>query len=693
MASLSSQTTDFPFMIWTLQRTGGTNLTNRLVEWSHLPGIQHEPFNLDRCYGNVTKGWMENKNLLALRSAIEAIVQRGVIIKHCVEIGPWEITRTLAEATCRANYRHLFLYRKKPVDRLLSLHFAKLYGIWGPGGKMKQGEELEKKIFAVPLPLAELIGHEKRCALLLTKTWEWLEAQGAAPMAIAYEDIYRTPDSTLPIQTLLPVLEHLGLSKGETENRHFIQSVLERGDQGTRNYYTLFQGREQLELELKSLELFSPLTLAETRLKVVSEEHDCPWIEHLNIDTIPRLYLPDQPFGIGGVVVLRPEAPEKTMLSLVESKKNGSHFDIKWGIASPWIAQKFPEAKNAKNARFKANELRITPDSALELQMITMAGEKITLFRICVSQASHSSERPVIGEIYATLKQLATQSHRDETLYIDLHKTLELFPEEARKEVWLESYILLEALYLKNAKSTFAYLQRLQKLYLKENKKEWFDLFWAEILKVIHPKTLSQYGYITALANRNQQEVWRDISKYVDRLATFGYECFINSGTLLGAVRDGQLIAHDEDVDLAVVLKSQRLEEIVAEWIALKNKLKGMKLLDMKFETKKATHIKIGQAGGVSVDLFPAWIIQDRVFIYPHTSGDIDIGTLLPLKSIKMCDIPLPIPQRPEAILEINYGCEWRVPDVAFKFNWREASAKFHEFELCLKQHREDHPA
>lgn len=34
-----------PFIIWTLQRTGGTNLAQRLVELSGLKGAQHEPFN------------------------------------------------------------------------------------------------------------------------------------------------------------------------------------------------------------------------------------------------------------------------------------------------------------------------------------------------------------------------------------------------------------------------------------------------------------------------------------------------------------------------------------------------------------------------------------------------------------------------------------------------------------------------
>ncbi len=45
-----------PFIIWTLQRTGGTNLTVRLVELSGLESFPHEPFNIERIHGHITKG-------------------------------------------------------------------------------------------------------------------------------------------------------------------------------------------------------------------------------------------------------------------------------------------------------------------------------------------------------------------------------------------------------------------------------------------------------------------------------------------------------------------------------------------------------------------------------------------------------------------------------------------------------------
>jgi hypothetical protein len=113
-----------PFIIWTLQRTGGTNLTSRLVEKFGLKETDHEPFNLGRLYGNVTKHWNDYKDAAVLHCSMQAIAAERNVIKHCMEMVPWEVTRALAEAAVHAGYKHLFLYRESPRDRLLSLHFV-----------------------------------------------------------------------------------------------------------------------------------------------------------------------------------------------------------------------------------------------------------------------------------------------------------------------------------------------------------------------------------------------------------------------------------------------------------------------------------------------------------------------------------------------------------------------------------------
>jgi hypothetical protein len=42
------RTVSSPFIIWTMQRTGGTTLTDLLMSMSEHPGAEHEPFNWAR---------------------------------------------------------------------------------------------------------------------------------------------------------------------------------------------------------------------------------------------------------------------------------------------------------------------------------------------------------------------------------------------------------------------------------------------------------------------------------------------------------------------------------------------------------------------------------------------------------------------------------------------------------------------
>lgn len=87
-----------PFVIWTLQRTGGTNLTRQLVRLSGLPRTEHEPFNEGRAYGHVTAAWRKDRDALAMGAAMQEIAAEHQVIKHCVEMVPPEINGGLALA-------------------------------------------------------------------------------------------------------------------------------------------------------------------------------------------------------------------------------------------------------------------------------------------------------------------------------------------------------------------------------------------------------------------------------------------------------------------------------------------------------------------------------------------------------------------------------------------------------------------
>ena len=63
-----------PFIIWTFRRTGGTNTSSRLFEFSDFKVHQHEPFNADREYNWILIHWKKHKDKQHLYSQLDKIL-------------------------------------------------------------------------------------------------------------------------------------------------------------------------------------------------------------------------------------------------------------------------------------------------------------------------------------------------------------------------------------------------------------------------------------------------------------------------------------------------------------------------------------------------------------------------------------------------------------------------------------------
>ena len=394
-----------PFIIWTLQRTGGTNLTQQLTVRSGLPGTEHEPFNQGRIFGHVTEQWLKDRDPDQLQRAVESVCQRGVIIKHCVETVPWEITEALVRASVRAGYRHLFLYRKNALDRLLSLHFAQKTGVWGPNMRSfvettgareadtnATPEEVGQGALAEAVPVEKLVNHEKHCVQTLTRTWHLLHAQGAQPQAIAYEDVYRTSGPEQPVCVLLPVLQYLGLSENEAADRAWVGEVVGTGDQGTCNKYRDFPGVGELAKRIQAVAPFlpdgEPLSIEAI---IVAEGH--PWIERCFIDVLPSKVIPNGTFELGGVIVLSRQAPSE--LALQVENASGA-IQVEWWLPSQRMAAEYPQGANSANARFLVRGLSFKAENerGLLLSLSSANAEKLVVAEVVLH------ETPDFSQIY-----------------------------------------------------------------------------------------------------------------------------------------------------------------------------------------------------------------------------------------------------------------------------------------------------
>ena len=240
-----------PFIVWTLRRTGGTNLAQALFDRAPFPALPHEPFNIDRLHGPITRRWLAERDPEAFARALGPILERGSLIKHCVETVEGFPNTLLADASQRAGYRHLFLYRRDPLERLLSLVHAERSGIWGSRDASTKPEDPE--VFRRPLDIAWLVSHEREARAALAAVHGRLRELGAELASVSFEEIFLTQVREDAARKIRGILMLLGLARTDLEDRAWIDGVLGQGDQGTRSRYHRFADRGVLASALAGL--------------------------------------------------------------------------------------------------------------------------------------------------------------------------------------------------------------------------------------------------------------------------------------------------------------------------------------------------------------------------------------------------------------------------------------------------------
>lgn len=205
-----------------------------------------------------------------------------------------------------------------------------------------------------------------------------------------------------------------------------------------------------------------------------------------------------------------------------------------------------------------------------------------------------------------------------------------------------------------------------------------FVAFEALLKSGLGEERLTSHGFqAQSFADMDHTPIWDRIGEHMGFLTKQGYEVFLNSGTLLGVVRDGRLIDHDDDIDLAIILHADSAESAAQEWSALRATMREAGIL-VEEQMMSDAIFKLTGHRDVKFDLFPAWFEGDKLFVYPHTFGDLTRDDVLPLS--KCAKTGHHIPADSEKMLANNYGTEWRTPDPYFKFPWNSAKRKFKTF-------------
>ncbi|MFC0279467.1 hypothetical protein ACFOHK_19910 [Falsigemmobacter intermedius] len=184
-----------PFIIWTLQRTGGTTLAHLLISLSQSPTLGHEPFNPDRRLGGLHKAFLETRDEEALRAGIRTALAGAGSMKHCHELVPPRLNEILMEETTAAGWTAVILDRQNDSARMLSLITAQLTGAWGKALADQVVRDCEAGTRVLPPADLEAArrglwnGWQRRRHLAAA-----FADRGLRPEVVLFEEVYDDPD-------------------------------------------------------------------------------------------------------------------------------------------------------------------------------------------------------------------------------------------------------------------------------------------------------------------------------------------------------------------------------------------------------------------------------------------------------------------------------------------------------------------
>lgn len=156
----------------------------------------------------------------------------------------------------------------------------------------------------------------------------------------------------------------------------------------------------------------------------------------------------------------------------------------------------------------------------------------------------------------------------------------------------------------------------------------------------------------------------------VDVLSTdCALPAWIAFGSLLGAVREGRIIPHDNDLDIAYLSPAGNPVDVAREMFRVSRALqrRGMRVLT---KTGSFVTVLMAMPGGaqMAIDVYACFYVGEILYESSSVGAAVPRDALLPLGTVTLEGRRFPAPRDPPALLEASYGPGWEVPDPAFRY-------------------------
>lgn len=189
------------------------------------------------------------------------------------------------------------------------------------------------------------------------------------------------------------------------------------------------------------------------------------------------------------------------------------------------------------------------------------------------------------------------------------------------------------------------------------------------------PQVVNKWGRVARSFEGRDAALVEEVLDEVEHLIAvvrnaLGIDLFVTGGTLLGPVRDGRIMANDDDADLAYLSAHENPSDVALESFEIERVLQrqGYELV-----RHSSGHLQLMFPGGTVtdrfyIDIFSYFVCSGWFYGTFHARERAEQVTVLPVKPLAVNGRMLPGPAEPEQLLQAIYGPGWRTPDPTFTF-------------------------
>ena len=191
--------------------------------------------------------------------------------------------------------------------------------------------------------------------------------------------------------------------------------------------------------------------------------------------------------------------------------------------------------------------------------------------------------------------------------------------------------------------------------------------------------------FIVPISSREvswKHRMLNSVKKLILIASNGGFELSTSYGTLLGGVRTGSLIGHDDDIDLMFISSNNEMLDAANDFGNLSSYLSAQGF-SVEILTSGQMHVQSDDME-CPVDIFLAWFDNNKLSLTFTIKEGPEYNEIMPLTLLNIEGIDLPSPNIPEKLLEKIYGKNWKNPDPSF--SWTLPADVAHYF-LPLHNH------